>query len=109
MGNNWATRWKIIPFESLMTEGGIRCEECGKELPQANAQLHALRCPGVLANGCAVYYLDRKEEPPVLRCATVIAVDRTLKPPSYTIRIGESERETERSRLFVNKPAVEEA
>ena len=87
----------------------MRCEECGKELPQANAQLHALRCPGILAKGCAVFYLDRREEPPVLRDATVIAVDVTVSPPSYSIRVGESERETERSRLLVNKPTVEGA
>jgi hypothetical protein len=84
-----------------------RCEECGRELPPANAQLHALRCPGVLGNGCAVFYLDKQEEPPVLREATVVAIDRTLTPPAYTIRVGGSERETERSRLFVNKPATE--
>ena len=83
----------------------IRCDECGKELPAANAQLHAIRCAGVLANGCAVSYLDKRDDPPAWREAVVVSVDRTLKPPSYTIRIGESERETERSRLFVNKPA----
>ena len=83
----------------------LRCEECGRELPAANAQLHAIRCPGVLATGCAVLYLDKREEPAVFREATVVAVDRTLTPPSYTVKVGETERETERSRLFVNRPA----
>ena len=75
----------------------------------ANAQLHAIRCPGVLTSGCAVLYLDKREEPPIFREATVVAVDRTLTPPAYTVRIGESERETERSRLFVNRPADDQA
>jgi hypothetical protein len=92
-----------------LASGCLRCEGCGRELPAANAQLHAIRCPGVLASGCAVLYLDKREEPPIFREATVVAVDRTLTPPAYTVRIGESERETERSRLFVNRPADDQA
>jgi hypothetical protein len=76
---------------------------CG-QLPATNAQLHALRCPGVLSNGCVVFYLDKREEPAVYLEATVVSVDRTLTPPSYVVRIGESEKETERTRLFVNRP-----
>jgi len=46
-----------------------------------------------------------QENPPVMREATVVSVDRTLQPPTYLVKVGESDRETERSRLFVNKPA----
>lgn len=82
-----------------------RCEGCGRELPAANAQLHEIRCPGVLSPGCAVFYLDKREQPPVLREAVVTSIDKSLQPPAYTVRVGDAERETERSRLFVNKPA----
>ena len=43
-----------------MAELGIRCEDCGKDLPAANVQLHAIRCAGVLVPGCAVFYQDKK-------------------------------------------------
>ena len=76
---------------------------CG-QLPATNAQLHALRLPVVLANGCVVFRLDKREEPAVYLEATVVSGDRTLTPPSYVVRIGESEKETERTRLFVNRP-----
>ena len=75
-----------------------------EQLPAANAQLHAVRCPGVLANGCVVFYLDKREEPAIFLEATVVSVDRSLTPPSYVVRIGKSEKETERTRLFVNRP-----
>ena len=39
---------------------GIRCEDCGKDLPATNAQLHAIRCTGVLVKDCKVFYLDKK-------------------------------------------------
>jgi hypothetical protein len=51
-----------------------------------------------------VFYLDKREEPAVYVEATVVSVDKTLTPPSYVVRIGESEKETERTRLFVNRP-----
>ena len=85
-----------------------RCEDCGRELPPANAQLHALRCPKVLGPGTRVLYQDHSQTPPTLRDAEVVAVDRTLQPPAYTVRVGESERETERARLFVNRPASQQ-
>jgi hypothetical protein len=51
-----------------------------------------------------VFYLDKREEPAIYLEATVVSVDRSLTPPSYVVRIGKSEKETERTRLFVNRP-----
>jgi hypothetical protein len=85
------------------TSGG--CEECGKPVPAANAQLHALRCQGHLSVGCTVTYNDRSTNS--LIEATVTAVDKSLRPPAYTIKLLQSgaERETERDRIQVHWPA----
>ena len=77
-----------------------QCEDCGRELPSSNLPLHALRCAGVLIVGSSVFYYDRHSQS--YKRATVMAVDTSLSPPSYRIKIGSSERETERSRIFVN-------
>jgi hypothetical protein len=88
-----------------MADPSTRCEGCGRELPPANMALHSLRCAGVLSPGTPVYYIDQTTGSHI--AAVVTSIDKSLVPPGYTIKLGESERETERSRLVVNLPTGE--
>ena len=87
----------------MSEEDGVRCEGCARAVPSANQALHSLRCPGILEVGAAVWYLDQRSGEHLR--AIVRAVDRSIKPEGYTVKLGDSERETERTRLVVNLPA----
>ena len=98
---------KKVPAEhktAMATAGSNpRCEACGREVPAANAQLHEVRCARELGKGCCVFYYDKRDG--LYKEAVVTAIDRSLQPPAYSVEIaGGAERETERSRLFVNIP-----